>query len=212
MSAHLTPDPNAINRHRAVDADYVPAKDNPYDFFQEPTWATDLLLDRIAFEGEILDPSAGEGRIVQTCARRGYPSWGSDIVPRAPGIAGNVDFLDPDSYSRKAVDNIIMNPPYYRGDGTIAFIDRALEVAARKVAAITPIPFLASQKRYACFKRWPVTHVLILSSRPSMPPGGRGIKEQSGKEDYCWIVFERGHTGPAEIDWLIRPKAETLQS
>ena len=40
-----------------------------------------------------------------------------------------------------------------------------------------------------------------------MPPGyviARREKPGGGKTDFTWLIFERGYTGKAEIDWLHR--------
>jgi hypothetical protein len=54
--------------------------------------------------------------------------------------------------------------------------------------------------------------VWLLTPRPSMPPGeviARGEKPGGGKTDFCWLVFDRTHSGPPELRWLHRDRSGT---
>ena len=66
-------------------------------------------------------------------------------------------------------------------------------------------------------KQLPLQTVYLLTPRPSMPTGGhvlrceRGeIDERTGepcrvgggKQDFCWLVFNRGYRGEAVLRWL----------
>ena len=97
-----------------------------------------------------------------------------------------------------------MNPPYNLAH---RFVLRALTLARQKVAIISRLDFLASQKRYELFKGTPVSRVLVLSTRPSMPPGGTDIPAKGGQHDYCWIIWDK--TAPRmptpTIDWVLKP-------
>lgn len=165
------------------------------DWYVEPGWTWDVLFDKVPFVGSALDPACGGGTGLDALRRHGFDPLGSDIVDRGCG-AHIHDFLEPD-YPLLA-DNVITNPPYKLAE---AFAERALEIGAKSVALLVPLPFLASQRRHALFARTPVATVVILSRRPSMPPGGNVIEAKGGKEDYAWIVWRRWHRGPAAILW-----------
>lgn len=56
----------------------------------------------------------------------------------------------------------------------------------------------------------PLRRVWMMTPRPSMPPGHvitAGGKITGGKMDYCWLVWEAGYEGEAEIKWLRRDGA-----
>ena len=65
------------------------------------------------------------------------------------------------------------------------------------VAALVTSNFLWSQGRYVLFARPEMELVLILSERPSVPPGeflelyGEG-ERKGGSLDFAWLVFRRG--------------------
>ncbi|MBK3799464.1 hypothetical protein GAY33_09530 [Azospirillum brasilense] len=192
---------NAIHRHKGGEYEH-----DPHDWYVEEPWCTDVLLDAVPFTGTVIDPSCGSGRIVEACRRRGLDAVGSDLVDRGyPHCTPRIDFTLPGAWPRGSFDNVICNPPYYSGKGSVAFIDAALGVARHRVAALVPLPFLAGQRRNPWFKGLPVSHVLVLSRRPSMPPGKLlgTVAQKGGKEDYTWIVCTHGHVGLPSLDWLM---------
>lgn len=177
-------------------------KSGDLDFFIEPSWAVDLLLDTEPFPGGVWDPACGSGTIVKACQARGMAAVGSDIADR--GFGGVQDFLAP-AVDFDNVGNIICNPPY----GIAAdFIVRALSVASRKVAMLVQSKFPYSQRRHALFTACPPARLYFLSTRPSMPPGemllAGTVKATGGKLDYCWLVYDRAHSGPTTAHWLIK--------
>lgn len=156
------------------------------DWYVEPGWCTELLLQAVDFVGPIWDPCCGCGTIPKTIQRCGNITngyGGSDLVYRGYGEGGRDFLADPGPWF-----NLIFNPPYNIAE---QFILHALDVASCKVAALVNLKFLASQgRRERLFKPHPPAAVLILSRRPSMPPGGSGIEAKGGTADYCWVVWE----------------------
>lgn len=173
------------------------------DFYVEPAWSVEALLDAESFIGDVYDPACGTGNIVDVCRARGLDTWGSDLVDRANGRfgPGGLDFLtiSLSSGRKKLAGSIICNPPFKNAEN---FIRRGIEVTDRKVAMLVRLAFLEGQKRRAMFEALPLSRVLVFSRRVSMPPGGLGIEAKGGSVAFCWIVFEHGHRGPATIGWL----------
>lgn len=182
----------ALLRHRTGDYER-----HAEDWYVEPGWTWDVLFSRIKFDGSILDPACGRGTGLERSAAHGYEAFGSDIVNRG-GSQHVCDFLSPVYPYRVDGVNVITNPPYKRA---AEFAWRALAKGAKRVALLVPLPFLASQGRYLLLAEGPVSHVLVLSKRPSMPPGDIEIAATGGKEDYCWVVWTRGHPDPPVILW-----------
>ncbi len=169
---------------------------NDNDFYIEPRWCIEALIKAIKFEGQIHDPACGTGKIPLTFTAHGFTCTAHDLIDRGFGVSG-IDYLkDTNIY-----DNIVTNPPYNKSE---LFIKRALYNVTGRVAILARIAFLASQKRYELFTDYITPEkVVILSRRPSMPPGGLGIIPQGGKTDFCWIVWNRNHIGPSEICWVL---------
>ena len=165
-----------------------------HDWYVEPKWSINALMDVECFEGISWDPSCGGGNIPKAMQECGHDCRGSDIADRGFGTTG-LSFFD----AADTVDNIITNPPY----GVIEpYIIHALSLARRKVAILARLALLESAKRQAMFKSTPLARVWVSSRRMSMPPGGSNIKAVGGTIAYAWFVWEHEHSGPATLGWI----------
>lgn len=164
------------------------------DWYVETPPCVHSLFDAVQFEGVIHDPCCGGGTIPKVARERGYIADGSDLRNRGFGV-GDVDFFQDHSPR----ENIISNPPYKLGE---EFVHHALSIARRRVAIVMRISFLAGQKRRkTLFDIHPPALVLILSTRPSMPPGGTDIPAKGGTVDYCWLVWSQSYFGETIMKW-----------
>ncbi len=199
------------NRHaRRAHVNGESYRRDPADHYIEPYWISERLFEVEAFQGEVHDPCAGVGRIIHAARRAGFYAYGSDLIKRARGIRGGVDFLK----SEEPRDNFAFNPPFHLAP---AFALHAVQLVVRKIAMVFPTARLnaADGPRSG---RWissiPLRRIWLLSPRPSMPPGDialehekRGEEPAGGTEDYAWLIIERGFTGHAEVRWLHREVA-----
>ena len=174
------------------------------EWYQEPAWVSERLLDVERFDGGAHDPACGVGTIPDVLKARGMPASGYDIVDRAQGRFPVADFL----CSRDSYVNIICNPPATK---LVSFVERALILIERggRVAVLAPLKWAASQSRYALFSRPEMEAVIVLSRRPSIPPGellkaeGEGIRK-GGSIDFAWFVWRAGKTRKgAAINWVV---------
>jgi hypothetical protein len=176
-----------------------------HDWYVEPHWCPRRLFEEEDFDGEILDPACGWGRIVRAAIDAGYPARASDIIVRPSGDAA-VDRLKREANFRDCdgpAVNIVCNPPY-RVYPT--FAQHALQLARRKVALIFPVARLNAAHWIAGA---PLRRIWLMSPRPPMPPGSyleAGHKPGGGRVDFCWLVFDHGYAGEAEVRWLHRDK------
>ncbi len=165
------------------------------EHYVEPEWCARRLFEEEKFIGAIHDPSCGFGTIPKAAIAHGLVATGSDLVDRGYGPV--VDFMQ-DEADR---ENIVCNPPFRVIE---QFMIRALQKAQGKVAAIIPVARLNAAH---WLRETPLKTVWLMTPRPSMPPGhviAAGEKPGGGKADFCWLVWERGHNGTAEIKWLRR--------
>lgn len=184
---------------------------HPQDWYVEPGRVTRQLLAVERFESTTLDPACGGGNIVTSFLDAGLPCLGTDLVRRVdegtPWFDREFDFMKGDhtGLSGLMFDNIVMNPPFYRAKGAETFIRRAIALAPRKVAAFVETRFLGSEGRAnGLFAEFPPTAIWIVTPRPSCPPGDyleAGNTAESGKSDWCWIVWEKG-AARRPLDWL----------
>lgn len=171
------------------------------DWYIEPSWCSERLFATEKFEGGIVDPAAGSGRIVRSAEASGLSAWGCDLTDRG-GLTNGVprDFLE--ATARQS--NFVSNPPFGIAE---AFVKRALDLADRKVAMLLPANWVQGDKRARWLATTPLRRVYFLAPRPSMPPGDQvmaGLKPGSGTTDYCWMVWLQGFDGHAELRWLHR--------
>jgi len=167
------------------------------DWYIEPRWAVDALLDVEDFPGQSWDPACGGGNIPTTMKRRGLHCVGSDIADRGFGITG-LSFFN----ATLVADHIVSNPPYALVE---PFLTHAFRVARGKVAILARLAFLEGSKRKkTLFEQHPPTRVWISSRRINMPPGGRSdIKSTGGKTAYAWFVWDSQNHGEAPmIGWF----------
>ncbi len=179
------------------------------DWYVEPAWCTELLADQVSFKN-VWDPACGRGTIPTFLNEHGVCAFGSDIVDRTSRrFEGPIDFLTDPPLLRSIWTDIVTNPPFSLA---VAFIKRAFELKARKIAVLIRLDFLANQGRHKLFLKTPPAYVFVLSRRPSMPPGhllaAGKVKQKGGQHDYCWVVWDQSPRTwlnvacPTEIRWL----------
>ena len=171
----------------------------PNSFYVDPAWCSERLLTEEKFIGSLWDPSCGRGTIPEAGRRAGYQVVASDLVDRGyRHLDWTLDFL---LCERLRGDNILCNPPAHCIE---AFVRHALELNPAAVAMIWILRRLPAAHWLAST---PLARIYLLTPRPSMPPGeviARGEKPGGGREDFCWLVWRRGHVGRPELRWLHR--------
>jgi hypothetical protein len=77
-----------------------------------------------------------------------------------------------------------------------------------RVAVLVNTDFRHSQERYPLFTRHRPELIIVLSQRPSCPPGevlqlhGEEVRG-GGSINFDWIVWRRGHNGPCVHEWAL---------
>lgn len=159
----------------------------------------------------MLEPCAGDGAFVEPLLDAGARVIANDLDPRFCehlreqfGDRSNLvdvvqsDFLGngwvPDTF-----DLVATNPPYENGQDT-EHLYKATQVGTR-VLALMRTPALHGVERYnRIWRRVTVARVLVFVRRPSFFLGGDAT--DGPRHEFCAVLIDRNHTGPAEIDWL----------
>jgi hypothetical protein len=180
------------------------------DWYVDQPEATEALLRAERFSGSSWDPACGLGTIPKALRDAGKDCFGSDLVDRGfPGVALLNFLTDEPEGAGQDVDNIVTNPPFNLAR---AFADKALTVAAHKVAFLLPLTFLEGQRKGPWLKSTPLARVHVFTWRISMPPGellvAGTVKPEGGKKCFAWFVWEHGWQGPPVINLLIKPDAK----
>lgn len=187
-----------------------------HGWYQEPAWVSRRLFQVESFDRDqdfsnctIYDPACGVGTILHEAQASGYDTFGSDIVKRFRGRSTfefhKCDWLKPEIGTPGHDVAIVCNPPF---DHVEAFCRKAIELKVTKVAMIMLVRRLPAAR---WLQELPLRRVWLLTPRPSMPPGewiANGGYIGGGKQDFCWLVFERGYGGGPQLGWLHRDQGE----
>ena len=175
--------------------------------YVEPSWCSERLFEEIKFVGPIWDPACGWGTITTAAKNASYKVMGSDIVDRKRHKLGRgffkLDFLKEASKLPSGTFSIITNPPF---DHCEEFARKALNVGAKQVAMIMLVRRLNAAR---WLRELPLSRVLLLTPRPSMPPASwiaAGNKPGGGTQDFVWTIFEAGYRGEPRLGWLQRDR------
>lgn len=164
------------------------------DFYPTPPYATEELLKRESFVGNIWEPACGEGHMSNVLKLAGYNVRSTDLIHR--GYGQQEDFLG----SNFAADNIITNPPY---GIALDFILKAKEQSRFKIAMFLKTVFLESEKRKEMFldKNFPLKTMYQFSKRVTLYKDGVKMKN-SGMIAYAWYVWDKNYDGKPTIEWI----------
>lgn len=167
------------------------------DLYETPAWATQSLLERETFIGQVLEPACGYGAISKECEARGYTVVSSDKYDYGYGQVR--DYLA--DYPPE-VANIITNPPY---NNHKEFVEVSKMIATDKIAMLLKLTFLEGVGRYKMFKdeNFPLARVWVFCKRVNMYPHGEEQSKNSGTIAYAWFVWDKSHIGKPNIDWII---------
>lgn len=159
------------------------------DFYPTPTNATQALLEREKFEGDVWEPACGDGAISKLLKLQGYEVYSSDLVDRGYGDA-HFDFLN----SWRMHDNIVTNPPFNIGT---KFAIHSLHCARKKVAIFQKLTFLeGKERRDKLYSLNMLRRVYVFSERQSFGD------HKGGMLAFAWFVFDKEFSGNAEIIFI----------
>jgi hypothetical protein len=176
----------------------------PDDWYIEEDWCDNRLFDVESFEGRIVDPACGSGRVIKAARAAGHDAEGFDLRRRPHFRHKVADFFE----ASRPVPNFVSNAPF---KFALAFVGHALTLATRKVAILLPPGWAQADWRSTWLERTPLRRIWLLTPRPSMPPGpfvfatrAPGERVGNGTTDYAWFVWEQGYVGPWETRVLRR--------
>jgi hypothetical protein len=164
------------------------------DFFPTDPVATLKLLAVERFTGDIFDPCAGDGAILQVFATHGFTTTGADIRDYGGGypIANFLEY--PDDH---AVDNVVTNPPYALFD---AFLAKALRIARRKVVFLYSLQNLGQLRRS---RQWTGAGGVRPNAIRVLTPCIK-VNGKRSSWSHCWISFDKENpAAKTEFDWLL---------
>ena len=164
------------------------------DFYPTPDNATQSLLDRQKFDGNIWECACGNGAMSKLMINNGYDVYSSDLIDRGFGETG-IDFLQ----STKQADNIVTNPPF---NLATEFTTHAFTLARKKVVMLSKISYLEGVKRREqIFNKRKLEKVLIFSRRVPFKKESSN-KLAGGLMAFGWFIYNVNYNGLPTIDWI----------
>ena len=164
------------------------------DFYPTPPQATQSLLDRQKFEGNIWECACGNGAMSEVLIKNGYNVYSSDLINRGYGETG-FDFLQ----STKQVDNIVTNPPF---NLATEFTTHSFKLAKKKVVMLSKISYLEGiKRREQIFNQRKLEKVLIFSRRVPFKKESTN-KLAGGLMAFGWFIYDVNYNGLPTIDWV----------
>lgn len=176
------------------------------DFYCEPRWAVEGLLDVQRFAGSVWDPACGRGTIPEAFKSRGHLTIASDLHERGYGPGGR-DFLAWQPFGNEAppvVDNIVSNPPFAIAE---PFLRQALRLARHKVALLLRLSWAEGQGRRWIWDESPIAAIHPFAARVSMPPGDSHVAAKGGAVAFAWFIWSKDWQGPPIIRRIERRPA-----
>ena len=143
-------------------------------------------------EGDILEPTAGNGNIIKALREYGYSNHITAVEIRREEkdnlrINGanrviNANILKFDKVQERNFTTIISNPPYSIAQEVI---EKCFEISNQNTEIIMLLrtAFLESKKRYNFWQKHPLNKLYVLSQRPSFT--GKGTDATS----YAWFIW-----------------------
>lgn len=117
-------------------------KDN--DFYPTPDYAIDYILDNVKFDGNVWEPSCGDGAISKKLIEHGYVVRSDDLNDYGYGNTG-LNFLE----TNNVEDNIITNPPF---NISTEYAIKALKHTRKKFVMLNRLVFWKALKEETfCF-------------------------------------------------------------
>lgn len=192
---------------------------HPDDFYATPRWPTVAILDaldvrgavtRAATLGGILEPTCGDGAILDVLAERldqgrlqGWeidPGRTAEAARRGHRVICR-DVLEVAAVELFGVRWVFGNPPFSIAQEIIEALLAAMQDGAR-LTFLLRLAFLASKRRAPLYTRTSGFEALhVLPRRPSFTPDGG-----TDKYDYGWFTWRKGFTGAARIFRLEDPR------
>ena len=175
------------------------------DLYETPPVAVAALLRCERLPSRLWEPACGHGNIVDVLRTHGHEVIGSDLVDYGrPDCFWRRDFL----LERKVPDGcegIVTNPPFKLAE---EFVAHAIDLCPR-VAMLLRLAFFeagagptkkAVLRRYVLDEHPPARIHCFRRRLPMMHrENWKGRKANSGMA-FCWMFWDRSHSGPTIID------------
>lgn len=186
-------------------------KNDVYDFYETPTWATEKALDAMLRDGyitkqdSILEPCSGAGAISSVLEKYGFENVKNSDIQTADFVRGEkgINVYDIEDNS---CDVIFTNPPYNlmtlkecKGG---SLLKEFLRISRQKVILLVNIFFLSSKDRKELLENSHIQHMYIHSDRVTMFPYGEEKPKNGGMKMFVWVIWNKQYNDKPTFTWI----------
>lgn len=186
-------------------------KNDVYDFYETPTWATEKALDAMLRDGyitkqdNILEPCSGAGAISSVLEKYGFENVKNSDIQTAYFVRGEkgINVYDIEDNS---CDVIFTNPPYNlmtlkecKGG---SLLKEFLRISRQKVILLVNIFFLSSKDRKELLENSHIQHMYIHSDRVTMFPYGEEKPKNGGTKMFVWVIWNKQYNDKPTFSWI----------
>lgn len=186
-------------------------KNDVYDFYETPTWATEKALDAMLRDGyitkqdNILEPCSGAGAISSVLEKYGFENVKNSDIQTADFVRGErgINVYDIEDNS---CDVIFTNPPYNlmtlkecKGG---SLLKEFLRISRQKVILLVNIFFLSSKDRKELLENSHIQHMYIHSDRVTMFHYGEEKPKNGGTKMFVWVIWNKQYNDKPTFSWI----------
>lgn len=186
-------------------------KNDVYDFYETPTWATEKALDAMLRDGyitkqdSILEPCSGAGAISSVLEKYGFENVKNSDIQTADFVRGEkgINVYDIEDNS---CDVVFTNPPYNlmtlkecKGG---SLLKEFLRISRQKVVLLVNIFFLSSKDRKELLENSHIQHMYIHSDRVTMFPYGEEKPKNGGMKMFVWVIWNKQYNDKPTFSWI----------
>lgn len=186
-------------------------KNDVYDFYETPTWATEKALDAMLRDGyitkqdNILEPCSGAGAISSVLEKYGFENVKNSDIQTADFVRGEkgINVYDIEDNS---CDVVFTNPPYNlmtlkecKGG---SLLKEFLRISRQKVILLVNIFFLSSKDRKELLENSHIQHMYIHSDRVTMFPYGEEKPKNGGTKMFVWVIWNKQYNDKPTFSWI----------
>ncbi len=186
-------------------------KNDEYDFYETPTWATERAIEQMLMDGiiskydNIYEPCCGAGAIADVLQVYGFENLKCSDIQDMDYVKGSkgIDVYDlPDN----CCDIVFTNPPYNlmtlkEKDGG-SMLKEFLRIANKKVILLLNVFFLSSKERKNLLEKSHLRHMYIHSDRVTMYPFGEEKPKNGGTKMFVWLVWDKEYNDKPTFSWI----------
>lgn len=192
-----------------------------YEHYETDNWSPTVILQHEVCTRRVVDPCVGTGILAEAAKDAGYEVFTNDIRHWGYEHTDHLyDFLSEKAEHHLAGlikdQTVFVNPPFSKA---VDFVERALELGARKVICYQRFAWRECSKRREFWEKNPPCRIYLCGDRATswrhdIPKDQREgwVNPKTGKRRagtptaHAWFIWERGQPGAGLLSAIWKPR------